>query len=272
MEERILTDTRTFYSLEAANLASQGATASSAEALETYLTHAQKRIEEETQRAQWLLDGQKGRESLVTTTREELVKKQAEWLTAGLPTLLLAGGSGAHLGPLSLLYRQLLSVGLLEPLTKVFVDHIIAVGTTIVNPPSAAKASKVPHPPKSEEDKELLRLAAADEDALIERLIDFKDTIDATVEQAFEKHDSFLVKRKEGFERVVNSRTGGGKVAELCAKYLDVKLKSGNRTMSDEELERCLDAALTLFRYTHAKDMFEVSSRSETSVGLACHC
>ena len=228
MEEKLLNDTRTFYSSEAAAHAGQGGPATaSAEGLVTYLTHAQKRIDEETQRAQWLLERVLGRESLVTITRDELVKKQAKWLTAGLPTLLLAG-SGENLVPLTLLYRQLLSVGLLEPLTKVFVDHIIEVGSAIVNPPSASKASKVPHPPKSEEDKELLRQATADEEALIDRLIAFKDTIDATVDQAFARHDSFVQRRKEGFEKVVNSRTGGGKVAELCAKYLDVKLKSGH--------------------------------------------
>jgi hypothetical protein len=32
---------------------------------------------------------------------------------------------------------------------------------------------------------------------------------------------------------------------------LDAKLRSGNKTMSDAEMERTLDEALELFRYTH---------------------
>jgi cullin 4 len=37
--------------------------------------------------------------------------------------------------------------------------------------------------------------------------------------------------------------------AELIAKFMDSKLRSGNKGVSDEELEAQLDGALMLFRH-----------------------
>lgn len=41
------------------------------------------------------------------------------------------------------------------------------------------------------------------------------------------------------------------------AKFLDAKLRLGNRGMTDAELEDALDHVLVLFRYTQGKDVFE---------------
>ena len=254
LESAVLQATQRFYIAEANAMASQNGSVT-ASVLESYLTHAQNRIDEEIARSEWLLNGETGKKKMASITQSELVKSKADWLTDGLPTLLQE--DKAPLVSLSLLYKHLSAVDHLQPLTTIFVNHIISVGTSIVTPPSALKASKIKKPPQSEKDKELLREATQDEENLIERLLDFKSKIDKTVDQAFAGKGDFRQKRKEGFEKVVNSRTGGGKVAELCAKYLDVKLKSGNKTMTDQELEHCLDEALALFRYTHAKDMFE---------------
>lgn len=265
LEHSIVQGTRSFYAAEAGKLVQNDA-AESAATIEGYLNHTQQRIEQEMEREAWLLQLDTGKGKLVDIARDELVKQKAHWLTGGLPALLALssatdtedGNSQAPpIASLSLLYAHLSSVALLEPLTTIFVNHIVEIGTKIVNPASAAAAAKVKKPPQSEADKELLRAATADEENLIDRLLRFKERIDSSVEDAFKQDLTFIAKRKEAFEKVVNSRTGGGKVAELCAKYLDVKLKSGNRTMTDEELERCLDSVLTLFRYTHAKDMFE---------------
>lgn len=263
LESALLGATKGYYSVEADRSATAGASVDAAEAkttveaatLEKYLNHAQKRIDEEAKRSEQLLHTDQGRKALVDITREELITGKAEWLTVGLPALLQE--EKPPLNALSLLFKHLSAVNLIEPLTVIFYDHILKVGGEIVTPRTAKEAAKVKKAAKTDADKEILRVALADEEKMIERLLDFKAKIDATVDGAFGGHEQFRQKRKEGFEKIVNSRSGGGKVAELCAKYLDAKLKSGNRTMTDQELEHCLDEALALFRYTHAKDMFE---------------
>ena len=67
---------------------------------------------------------------------------------------------------------------------------------------------------------------------------------------AFESHELFAHSLKEGFECFINTRQN--KPAELVARYIDGKLRAGNKGTSDEELEDELDRAMTLFRYSAA--------------------
>ena len=41
------------------------------------------------------------------------------------------------------------------------------------------------------------------------------------------------------------------------AKYIDTKLRSGNKEATEEELERLMDKIMVLFRFIHGKDVFE---------------
>ena len=41
--------------------------------------------------------------------------------------------------------------------------------------------------------------------------------------------------------------------AELVARFIDAKLRSGNKGTSEEELEDVLDQTMTLFRYIDGK-------------------
>lgn len=41
--------------------------------------------------------------------------------------------------------------------------------------------------------------------------------------------------------------------AELVARFIDAKLRSGNKGTSEEELEEVLDKTMTLFRYIDGK-------------------
>lgn len=264
LQAAVIDSTQRFYATEATDwvASSSDGDASSADKeagiVESYLTHAQQRLDKEAERAEWLLHSRGDKKTLVDTVRSELVKNRAEWLTAGLPALLEQ--EAPPIGSLSLLFKHLASVDQLKILSAAFVTHIIKGGAAIVTPPSAdilnktkGKAKKTP----SDEEKQALRDANVEEAKIIERLLEFKAKVDSTVDVAFEGHDEFRQRRKEAFEKVVNSRSGGAKVAELCAKYLDAKLRQGNKAMTDEELQHCLDEALALFRWTHAKDMFE---------------
>ena len=41
------------------------------------------------------------------------------------------------------------------------------------------------------------------------------------------------------------------------AKFVDGKLKSGNKEATEDELERLLDKIMVIFRFIHGKDVFE---------------
>ena len=56
---------------------------------------------------------------------------------------------------------------------------------------------------------------------------------------------------KATFERAVNAR--GTRPAELIARYMDAKLRTGNKGSSEEEVERDLQRVMALFRAVHGK-------------------
>ena len=43
----------------------------------------------------------------------------------------------------------------------------------------------------------------------------------------------------------------------VTAKFIDSKLRAGNKEATEEELERLLDKIMVLFRFIHGKDVFE---------------
>ena len=43
----------------------------------------------------------------------------------------------------------------------------------------------------------------------------------------------------------------------FSAKFVDSKLRAGNKEATEEELERLLDKIMVLFRFIHGKDVFE---------------
>lgn len=49
------------------------------------------------------------------------------------------------------------------------------------------------------------------------------------------------------------------------AKFVDVKLRAGNKEATEEELERLLDKIMVLFRFIHGKDVFEAFYKKVSS-------
>lgn len=62
---------------------------------------------------------------------------------------------------------------------------------------------------------------------LVQELLDFKARLDVLLEQAFSKNEQFTYTLKEAFEHFVNIRAN--KPAEFIAKFIDSKLRSGNK-------------------------------------------
>lgn len=101
---------------------------------------------------------------------------------------------------------------------------------------------------------------------MVQDLLLFKEKMDRVVIECFMKQERFINSLKEAFEHFINQRPN--KPAELIAKYIDSKLKSGNKEATEDELERTLDRILVLFRFIHGKDVFEAFYKKDLAKRL----
>jgi cullin-4 len=191
-----------------------------------YVTEAQEQIQREQDNCQWLYMQASGKEKSVALAYSQFYKVHIDALIAAMP--LLFDAQEGH--TMSLLYDSLQTVKETAKLRAAFVEHIRKEGEAIV-------------------------LDQANDDKMIDKLLEMKGKIDRMVNEAFKNDVEFQQAQRDTFETFVNKREN--KAAELIAKFLDEKLRSGNKTMSDQQMEIVLNEALALFRFTHAKDMFE---------------
>ena len=57
----------------------------------------------------------------------------------------------------------------------------------------------------------------------------------------------------------------------VLAKFLDSKLRLGNKESTEEEMERMLDKIMVLFRFTQGKDVFEAFYKKVSKILIICH-
>uniref|UniRef100_A0A8C9TIS8 Cullin 4A n=1 Tax=Scleropages formosus TaxID=113540 RepID=A0A8C9TIS8_SCLFO len=230
-EQKFLMDTNRLYAAEGQRLMQE-------REVPEYLHHVARRLEEENDRVITYLD-QSTQKPLITTVEKQLL---GEHLTAilqkGLDSLL----DENRVTELALLYQLFSKVkGGLSVLLQHWKEYIKNFGGTIVGSP--------------EKDKDM-----------VQELLDFKDKIDHIIQTCFQKNESFLNAMKESFENFVNKRPN--KPAELIAKYVDSKLRAGNKEATDEELERILDKIMIIFRFIHGKDVFEAFYKKDLAKRL----
>jgi len=203
-----------------------------------YLYHVEKRLNEENERLIHYLDTST-KWSLIHTVEKQLISEHvSSILQKGLEQLL----NENRLDDLKLMYSLLTRVkkGLAE-LCVNFNAYIKKYGRTIVIDP--------------EKDK-----------TMVQELLDFKDKMDVIVKKCFQANEKFGNSLKEAFENFVNQRTN--KPAELIAKFVDSKLKVGNKESTEEELEKLLDKIMVLFRFIHGKDVFEAFYKKDLAKRL----
>ncbi|SPQ22844.1 627157d5-d2b9-41a2-a6f4-97640b2b10d4 [Thermothielavioides terrestris] len=126
-------------------------------------------------------------------------------------------------------------------------------------------------------------------DDMVVRLLELRRALDIMIRDAFSKDDVFSYGLRESFGHFINDKkkissswnTGTSKVGEMIAKYIDMLLRGGLKTLpksllsdnkdradaessgmastadEDAELDRQLDHALELFRFIEGKDVFE---------------
>lgn len=90
---------------------------------------------------------------------------------------------------------------------------------------------------------------------MVQSLLDFKQTLDKILKEAFAENESLVKAEKQSFEQLINMRKN--KPAELIARFIDQILKTGNKKYSEDELKTTLDRLMSLFRFIYAKDIFE---------------
>ncbi|KAI1432338.1 cullin-4A [Xylaria sp. CBS 124048] len=123
---------------------------------------------------------------------------------------------------------------------------------------------------------------------MVVRLLEFRTALDLMVRDAFKKDDVFAYSLRQAFDNFINDKkimsswkTGTSKVGEMIAKYVDMLLRGGLKTLpasllsdvqdrvdaeksgqastsdEDAELDRQLDKAIELFRFIEGKVVFE---------------
>jgi cullin-4 len=207
-----------------------------------YLGHVDKRINEESERLLHYLD-QSTRKPLISYVEKQLIEQHlSALLQKGLDVML----DQNRISDMSLMYQLFSRVkdGFKE-LWCAFASYIKKTGKLfVINPEN-----------DQEKDKDM-----------VQQLLDFKDKVDTIIETCFLKNEKFVNSMKESFEYFINQRQN--KPAELIAKYVDSKLKAGNKEATEEELERLLDKIMVLFRFIHGKDVFEAFYKKDLAKRL----
>uniref|UniRef100_A0A8C9W1R9 Cullin 4B n=1 Tax=Scleropages formosus TaxID=113540 RepID=A0A8C9W1R9_SCLFO len=230
-EQRFLEETGRLYAAEGQRLMQE-------REVPAYLHHVNKRLEEEADRVITYLD-QGTQKPLIATVEKQLL---GEHLTAILQKGLNHLLDENRIPDLSLLYQLFSRVrGGIQALLQHWIEYIKAFGSTIVINP--------------EKDK-----------TMVQELLDFKDKVDHIIDVCFLKNEKFVNAMKEAFETFINKRPN--KPAELIAKYVDSKLRAGNKEATDEELEKMLDKIMIIFRFIYGKDVFEAFYKKDLAKRL----
>lgn len=230
-EERFLLETNRLYATEGQRLTQE-------RDVPEYLEHVANRLEEENDRIISYLD-QSTQKPLISCVEKQLLGEHiTAMLQKGLSTLL----DKNRVSELALLYQLFSKVkGGLPTLLQFWRDYIKSFGGEIVCTP--------------EKDKDM-----------VQDLLDFKDKMDNVALHCFLRSEGFINAMKEAFETFINKRPN--KPAELIAKYVDSKLRAGNKEATEEELERILDKIMIIFRFIHGKDVFEAFYKKDLAKRL----
>lgn len=207
-----------------------------------YIRYVDKRLNEESERLLHYLDSST-RKPLFACVEKQLVENHLTiLLQKGLDQMLEEN----RIEDLALLYQLLLRVhnGLKE-LNASFALYIKKTGRLLVINTD------------SDPDKDRF---------MVQNLLDFKDKLDNIIAVCFNKNEKFINVMKESFEYFINQRQN--KPAEVIAKYVDFKLRAGNKESTEEELERLLDKIMVLFRFIHGKDVFEAFYKKDLAKRL----
>ncbi|CAN8267329.1 unnamed protein product [Cochlearia groenlandica] len=202
-----------------------------------YLKHVEERLHEENERCILYIDASTRKQLLATIEKQLLERHIVAVLDKGFTPLM----DGRRIEDLLRMYTLFSRVNALESLRQALSSYIRKTGQKIVM--------------DEEKDKDM-----------VQSLLDFKISLDIVWEESFGKNESFGNTIKDSFEYLINLRQN--RPAELIAKFLDEKLRAGNKGTSEEELETTLEKVLVLFRFIQGKDVFEAFYKKDLAKRL----
>ncbi|KAK3145863.1 hypothetical protein QOZ80_3BG0258480 [Eleusine coracana subsp. coracana] len=202
-----------------------------------YLKHVESRLQEEHERCILYLEANT-RKPLIATTEKQLLERHTSAIIEKGFTMLMDAN---RVNDLSRMYNLFQRVNAVELLKLALSSYIRATGQGVIM--------------DEEKDKDLVPF-----------LLEFKSSLDKILEESFAKNEAFSNTIKDSFEHLINLRQN--RPAELIAKFLDEKLRAGNKGTSEEELEGILDKVLVLFRFIQGKDVFEAFYKKDLAKRL----
>ncbi|ETV85831.1 hypothetical protein H257_02392 [Aphanomyces astaci] len=237
VERPFLAASEVFYAQEGQQLLESASVGS-------FLLHVEKRLAEEHSRVTSVLDGN-------VITKKGIVQVVESQLLSPHVSLLIERGfdelaSAKRVDDLHRMYDLWGRVNQLPLLRASWSKYIVLRGTSIVTDVSATSGDV---------DK-----------GMVSALLSFKVDLDEMLESAFEMDQAFVHALKSAMEAAINAKAA--RPAELVAKFVDAKLKTGNKDGSDREVEALLDRVMILFRYIQGKDVFEAFYKKDLAKRL----
>eukprot|EP00698_Gefionella_okellyi_P004130 TRINITY_DN13866_c0_g1_i1.p1 TRINITY_DN13866_c0_g1~~TRINITY_DN13866_c0_g1_i1.p1 ORF type:complete len:812 (+),score=199.83 TRINITY_DN13866_c0_g1_i1:196-2436(+) len=202
-----------------------------------YLRHVDSRLHEEQDRVAHYLDSST-RKPLITAVEVQLLAMHVDAILEKGFDALMGENRVADMGRM---YKLFVRVNGLDKMKASLCSFIKRVGSVTV--------------------------MDADKDAtMVQELLDFKAKLDVLQEQAFSSNEVFAYAIRESFDSFINMRQN--KPAELVAKFIDAKLRTGSKGSTDEALENLMDQLMVLFRFIHGKDVFEAFYKKDLAKRL----
>ncbi|GAA6006124.1 hypothetical protein JCM11491_002039 [Sporobolomyces phaffii] len=212
-----LEGTKTYYSKEGNSLVIELEPAA-------YLKRTLQRIKEEGERSDAVV-GSELKGPVLRAVEDEMIRGHVEGIAEKDTAEMYSQDEKEDLANLYVLLGR---IGQVDLLRKAFLEHLKTSGLNLIQD-------------KTQDDK------------MVVNLISFRQTALSFVEACFSNEDKFRGAINDAFQFFINKREN--KPAEMMAKYLDSKLRSGK--IDDAEMEQTLNDVLYLFRFTQGKDIFE---------------
>eukprot|EP00644_Phytophthora_capsici_P001450 jgi/Phyca11/542901/estExt2_Genewise1Plus.C_PHYCAscaffold_100417 len=215
----------------------EGITTVEAVSVPQFLAHVEKRLLEENERVNHYLDAST-KKQLISVVESKLLKPHvATLLERGFETLMASN----RIEDLKRMYSLLARVDAINDLKTAFSNYI---------------------------QKNVSQLVMNDqqEKAFVDKVLKLKAELDAVLSDSFQSNTDFAFAMKSAMENAINVRAN--RPAELVAKFVDSKLRTGNKGGSEAEVESLLDRVMVIFRYIQGKDVFEAFYKKDLAKRL----
>ncbi|RLN48457.1 hypothetical protein BBJ28_00009359 [Nothophytophthora sp. Chile5] len=215
----------------------EGATAVESSSVPQFLLHVEKRLHEENDRVIHYLDASTKKQLIAAVENKLLKPHVATLLERGFDELM----EGGRIDDLKRMYALFARVDAITDLKTAFSNYI-------------------------RKNVEKLVVDLQQDKTFVEKVLKLKADLDTVLSNSFQANTDFSFAMKSAMEYAINVRAN--RPAELVAKYVDSKLRMGNKGGSETEVESLLDRVMVIFRYVQGKDVFEAFYKKDLAKRL----